>query len=100
MIDLKPILLLKMLKYLTSLLVKIFLLLLSNDLGVSLISTYCIYRYKRDSSINIISLEDLADIREYILRGFTINFSNTKVIDQFMDKQNKAKEDKYEEANN
>jgi len=59
-----------------------------------------IYLYKTPSSVSEngiiyedgseLSMEDLADIREYILRGFTINFSNTKVIDQFMDKQ-KAK---------
>jgi hypothetical protein len=56
-----------------------------------------IYLYKTPSSVSEnsiiyedgseLSMEDLADIREYILRGFTINFSNTKVIDQFIDKQ-------------
>lgn len=54
------------------------------------------YLYKTPSSVSEngiiyedgseLSMEDLADIREYILRGFTINYSNTKIIDQFMNK--------------
>jgi hypothetical protein len=53
-----------------------------------------IYLYKTPSTVSEegityedgseLSMDDLAEIRSYILKGFTMNTANTKIIDQFM----------------